>query len=44
MLASRVARPSVEPREPPMTIVGPLSIAAAYASLIFVAAIVFGVF
>jgi hypothetical protein len=35
---------SVEPRELPMTIVGPLSVVAAYASILFVGAIVLGMF
>jgi hypothetical protein len=35
---------SVEPRELPMTIVGPLSVVAAYASIFFVGAIVLGMF
>ncbi len=35
---------SVEPREIPMTIVGPLSVVAAYASFILVGAIVLGMF
>ncbi len=34
---------SVEPREIPVTIVGPLSVVAAYASILFVGAIVLGI-